>query len=339
MKVKATAAGQFEITGEGAEAKDSNRFLNVLSLRGLSPYSVRSYAYDLVVIYRWLEKDGFKIESLQGKDLYELIRFEKSHGHGAKTINRRLITLRVYFRFLFDREVEHGVGLNAGAEYYRGPRSAFMGLVVRKRRGRIHLKIKEDELLIVPLKAKDASEFIREIKSYRDLAIVSLMLLCGLRSGEVRNIEIEKINFAERKVAVRGKGGDERMVPLADQVIRLVRSYMDIERPRDATTSKLFTVWKGKTRGAALTASGFRSLFRYRRKVSGISQANPHRFRHTFGTNMAKSKMNIRVLQMLLGHAEGSPVTQRYIHIALADVSEAFYEANREVEKKYSGLS
>lgn len=339
MKVKLNGANQFEIVGDDNAIKDINRFLNALSLRGLSPYSVRSYAYDLVIIYRWLKRDCFKLDTLEGKDLYGLIRFEKSGGHSAKTINRRLITLRVYYRFLFDQEVEKGAGFNTGPGYYRGPGSAFMGLVVRKRRGRVSLKVKEDELLIVPLKAQEANEFVREIDSYRDLAIVGLMLFCGLRSCEVRNLEIEKINFVERKFSVMGKGGRERMVPLTDQVSQLIRSYVTIERPRSATTARLFTVSKGKTRGEPLTASGLRSFFRYRRKISGIHQANPHRFRHTFGTNMAKSKMNIRVLQQLLGHAEGSPVTQRYIHIALADISEAFYEANCEIEKKYSALS
>lgn len=340
MKVRRIpASGQFQFVGEGTGIEKGNHFLNAISLKGLSPYSVRSYAYDLVVIYRWLEKENFEMENLQGKDLFNLIRFEKDCGHNAKTINRRLITLRVYYRFLFDQDLEQGVNMATSRGYYRGAGSAFMGLVIRKRRGRVHLKVKEGELLIVPLNAEKANKFINGIDSYRDLAIVGLMLFCGLRSCEVRNLEIEKINFAERKMTVMGKGGRERMVPLVDQVIRLMRSYIEIERPRNTTTVKLFTVIKGKNRGQALTEAGLRSLFRYKRKISGIAEANPHRFRHTFGTNMAKSKMNIRVLQQLLGHAEGSPVTQRYIHIALADVEEAFYEANREIQKKYSHLA
>ncbi len=329
----------YHVMGDSRDAKSINGFLEALSLRGLSPCSIKSYGYDLIVIYSWLEKHHFKIRTLKGKDLYDLIRFEKGSGHAAKTINRRLITLRMYYRFLFDRELERGKEMATGSGFYKGAGTDFMGLVVRRRRGRVQLKIKEDELLVVPLSADDANEFIMGIDKYRDLAIVSMMLFCGLRSCEIRSLEMEKVNFAERKVVVRGKGGRERMVPLTEQIIRLLKSYIEIERPRIVSTDKLFTVAKGKTRGKALTASGLRSLFRYRRKVSGVSHANPHRFRHTFGTNMAKSKMNIRVLQELLGHARGSPVTQRYIHIALADVADAFYEAHNEIEKKYSSLS
>lgn len=339
MKIKISqSTGQFELVGEEEFVPDVNRFLNALALRGLSPCSVRSYGYDLIIIYQWLEKYSLKMETLTGRDLFELIRFGRGKGNGAKTINRRLITLRVYYRFLFDREIESGPGMNSAPGNYRGSGTDFMGLVVRQRRGRLHLKIKEDKLLVVPLKAEDANEFIKGIDSYRDLAIVGLMLFCGLRSCEIRSIEIERIYFSERKVTVMGKGGRERMVPLTEQVMRLMRVYLNIERPRDSKTTKLFTVTKGRTRGSPLTASGLRSLFRYRRKVSGVEQANPHRFRHTFGTNMAKSKMNIRVLQELLGHAPGSSVTQRYIHIALADVAETFHEANSEIEKKYLSL-
>lgn len=340
MKVKFNGkTGQFEVTSEEVETIDMNRFLNILSLRGLSPYTVRSYGYDLIVIHRWLRKQNLQLKTVKGKDLYDLILFDKNHGLGAKTINRRLVTIRIYYRFLFDKEIEQGPGINSPSGHYRGAGSDFMGLVLRKRKNRLYLKVKEDSLLTIPLKAEETNKFIKDIHNYRDLAIVGLMLFCGLRSCEIRTLEIETINFSERKLTVMGKGSRERMVPLTDQLIKLIRSYIQIERPRKAGTNKLFTVIKGARRGEPLTAAGLRSYFRYRRQISGVNNANPHRFRHTFGTNMAKSKMNIFVLQELLGHSKGSPVTQRYIHIALSDVADAFYEANREIEKKYSGLS
>lgn len=62
---------------------------------------------------------------------------------------------------------------------------------------------------------------------------------------------------------------------------------MDFERPAFAQAPNLFVVLKGKTRGQPMTPSGIRSLFRYKRKLSGVMNANPHRFRHTFGRDMA----------------------------------------------------
>lgn len=330
---------QFEVMNADGDLGESiNRFLEILSLRGLSPCSVKSYGYDLIVIHRWLKKEGRSFDDLKGKDLFDFIRHEKARGQAPKSINRRLTTLRVYYRFLFDRDLECGPGMSTDAGHYRGGGSHSMGLIVRRRQGRLRLRVKEDVLLVVPLKIDDVNEFIRGIDRYRDLAMVGLMLFCGLRSCEVRRLEIAKVNFEEGNFTVMGKGGRERMVPLTNQVVRLIRAYMTLERPKKNTSSKLFIVTKGKTRGCALTAEGFRSLFRYRRKISGVKQANPHRFRHTFGTNMAKSKMNLRILQQLLGHAEGSPVTQRYLHLAMTDVADAFFEACREIEHKYHGL-
>jgi integrase/recombinase XerD len=331
--------GKFEVmNGEGKSADEINRFLETLSLRGLSPCTVKSYGYDLIVIHKWLKKEKRDLEELKGKDLFDFVRHERARGQAPRSINRRLITLRVHFHFLYERDVESGPDFSTGSGHYRGRGRDFMGLVVRRRRGRLRLKIKEEERLVVPLKIDEVNQFIKEITHYRDLAIVGLMLFCGLRSVEVRRLETSKVNLEERKITVMGKGGRERMVPLTDQVIHLIRSYVALERPKKSSSPKLFIVAKGKTRGRQLTESGFRSVFRYRRKVSGVKHANPHRFRHTFGTNMAKSKMNLRVLQELLGHAPGSPVTQRYLHIAMTDVAEAFFEACKEVEQKYHDL-
>lgn len=340
MKLKLNErTGSYEVTEcSAAITKSVNDFLRTLSLRSLSNCSVRSYGYDLIIIYRWLQKEGRTMRGLKGKELFEFIRNEKARGQKAKSINRRLIILRVYYRFLFDREIESGPGISSRAGHYKGAGSDFMGIIARVRRDQLQLKVKEDRLLIVPLKMTEVNAFLKEINRYRDLAMIGLMLFCGLRSCEVRWLEIDKINFEDRKITVMGKGARERMVPLTDQVIRLLRGYIELERPRNSISSKVFVVSKGKTRGQPLTAAGFRAVFRYRRKVSGVAQANPHRFRHTFGTNMAKSKMNLRILQEILGHAPGSPVTQQYLHIAMTDVAEAFYQASDAIKNKYAGI-
>lgn len=333
------SSSQIEVSNNCGIAEEGiNRFLQTISLRGLSKYTVRSYGYDLIVVHRWLKKAGLTFDNIQGKNLFDFIEHEKARGQSSKSINRCLVTLRVYYRFLFDRDVETGPGMSESGGHYRGAGSHAMGLVVRRRRGRLRLKVKEDELLIIPLKIEEVNEFIKGMTSYRDLAMVGLMLFCGLRSCEVRKIEINKVNFEERNLVVLGKGRRERMVPLTDQVIQIIKSYLSIERPKKSTSKNLFLVAKGPTRGSPITADGIRSLFRYRRKKSGVSNANPHRFRHTFGTNMAKARVNLRILQMLLGHADGSPVTQRYLHISMTDVADAFFGVCHEIQEKYHGL-
>jgi len=83
-----------------------------------------------------------------------------------------------------------------------------------------------------------------------------------------------------------------------------------------------------------MTPSGLRSIFRTRRKKSAVHNANPHRFRHTFGTNMARSGVSLPVLQKLMGHSNPE-MTLRYINLSLDDIADAYYAAAAHIQKHY----
>lgn len=327
-------------SANSAAARRINKFLHTFVLRRLSSDSVRSYAYDLVVIYEWLNKSGLRIERLKGSHQFQFIEYQNKCNHKRASINRRLVTLRSFYFFCMGKELERvGRGMTLPAGHYRGPGKEFMGVTSRPRKAKTQLKIRQERMLIVPLKPDDVNLFLKGIKNYRDLAIVAVMLFCGLRSSEVRLLDLSSIDFELRQLRVYGKGSKERVVPLPESVIRLIENYLKWERRSEFSSTALFLVTKGSRRGGRLSAAGFRSLFRYRRKISGVLQANPHRFRHSFGTNLAKSGINFRVLQELLGHAPGSPVTQRYLNLALSDVADAFYAVHKNLEAQYVAFS
>jgi site-specific recombinase XerD len=83
---------------------------------------------------------------------------------------------------------------------------------------------------------------------------------------------------------------------------------------------------KGRARGTALSAAGLRSLFRYHRRTSEVPQANPHRFRHTFGADMVRAGISLPALQQLMGHAQ-IRTTMRYVQLAPEDVWRAYRNA------------
>ena len=328
-----------EAPKEVASSQKIQEFLHTLTLRRLSSYSVRSYGYDLVIVHRWLSESKLRIYHLQGKHQFSFIEFQNSLKHGRATINRRLVTLRSFYFFCTGRNLERvGKGLTLPPGNYRGSGKEFMGIVSRPHKDKVQLKLKQERLLVVPLKPDQVNLFVKDIKNYRDLAVVALMLFCGLRSGEVRSLDLSSLNFERREIRVYGKGSKERLLPLPETVINLIQSYLKWERPTSGEPLPVFLVGKGPNRGNRLTAAGFRSFFRYRRKISGIHSANPHRFRHSFGTNLAKSGINLRLLQELLGHAPGSPVTQRYLHLSIGDVADAFNAVHNSLEKQYAPL-
>jgi site-specific recombinase XerD len=102
-------------------------------------------------------------------------------------------------------------------------------------------------------------------------------------------------------------------MPLAEAVADTLRLYGRLERPTTSSQA-VFLVLKGKRRGQPLSMDGLRRIFRYHRSKSGITQANPHRFRHSFGANMTRCRVPLLILARMMGHS--SPhTTMRYVEI------------------------
>jgi len=172
--------------------------------------------------------------------------------------------------------------------------------------------------VIVPLSVEQVARFWRSFRSTRDLAMVALMLLNGLRSREVLTLLLEDLLFSEALIRVHGKGSRVRFLPLPPETIRVLQCYLKTERPL-TNAPQLFVSLKAPARGAAMTPAGLRSLFRHHRTLSGVPPANPHRFRHTFGSDMIRAGVSLPALQRLMGHAH-IHTTLLYIQLTPQDV-------------------
>src|SRR5881227_2853166 len=141
------------------------------------------------------------------------------------------------------------------------------------------LRVKVPKRNIVPLSVNEVARFWSSFRTSRDLAIVGLMLLQGLRSAEVLALNRDDALLSEAQLRVHGKGNKFRFLPLAPETVQLLEHYLRLERP-DPCSAALFVSLKGRLRGARMTRAGLRSLFRYHRQTTGVTLANPHRFRH-----------------------------------------------------------
>jgi integrase/recombinase XerD len=181
------------------------------------------------------------------------------------------------------------------------------------------LRVKEPKLNIVPLSVDEVSRFWSSFHTARDLAVVGLMLLHGLRSAEVLALNPEHVLLSEAQLRVHGKGNKLRLLPLAPETTQLLDHYLRLERPNPSCSAALFVVLKGPARGARMTPAGLRSLFRYHRQTTGVQIANPHRFRHTFASDMVRAGMSLPALMQLMGHAD-IETTLRYVQVTPQDV-------------------
>jgi integrase len=175
---------------------------------------------------------------------------------------------------------------------------------------------------VMPLSVDEVSHFWSSFRTSRDLAIVGLMLLQGLRSQEVLTLNCGDVFLSESQMRVRGKGNKIRVLPLASDTVQLLDHYLRLERPHGCGPA-LFVSLKGPARGSRMTPAGLRSLFRHHRRTTATVQAHPHRFRHTFASDMVRAGISLPALMKLMGHAHIA-TTMVYVQISPRDVFEQY---------------
>ena len=152
--------------------------------------------------------------------------------------------------------------------------------------------MKTPKRVIVPLSVDEVARFWSSFRTSRDLAIVGLMLLHGLRSCEVLALNREDFHFPESQIRVPGKGKRIRAAAAGSDSVQLLDHYLLLERPPNCGRRCLLS--QRAARGNRMTAAGLRSLFRHHRHTTSVTKANPHRFRHTFARDMLRAALACR---------------------------------------------
>src|SRR2546427_7748928 len=183
----------------------------------------------------------------------------------SSDLNHRLAVLGCLYRFHYGREIPGGKAHFHRSYTTRSP----LGYGRSHRRVTTALRLRQPRCLVVPLSADQVARFWKSFRTFRDLAIVALMLLDGLRSCEVLQLQLEDLSFSQRHLRVLGKGNKKRLVPLPAGIIEVLQNYLRCERPL-TNSPLLFACWKGRRRGFPMTAAGLRSLFRHHRLSSKI---------------------------------------------------------------------
>ena len=295
----------------------ANAFLDAQRIRQLSLRSLRAYGYDLLHFARWwLQAPLRPLSELTQSTLLDYVRdqLDREPKPTSQTINHRLDVLRSLYRF------HHGCDIPAGQSHFqrRYTQRSALGYGRTRRVVAAGLKLRQPRRVIVPLSTEQVAQFLQSFTTFRDLALVALMLLDGLRSHELLALQLEDLQLAEAKLCVLGKGNKKRVLPLPVETIEVLQRYLRLERPL-TNSFTLFVSLKGRRRGQPMTPAGLRSLFRHHRWRSQVPQANPHRFRHTFGADMVRGGISLPALMHLMGHSQ-IHTTMLYVQLAPQDV-------------------
>jgi len=282
----------------------ANDFLDAQHLRQLSPRSLRAYAYDLLHFARWFQSRPQTLSEITESTLLDYVRHQLSQRPQPtpQTVNHRLTVIRCVYRFHYGQEIPSGHSHFQRKWSTRCP----LGYGRPHRAVAFGLRLRQPRRVIQPLAAEQVAKFWASFRTFRDLAVIGLMLLDGLRSCEVLALQLEDLKLADALLHVLGKGKKQRTLPLPGEILEVLQSY-------------LLVSLKGRRRGQPMTPAGLRSLFRHHRLRSEVRTANPHRFRHTFGADMVRAGISLPALQHLMGHSQ-IHTTLLYVQLAPSDV-------------------
>lgn len=245
-------------------------------------------------------------------------------GLAASTIKRRLATISSLFDFLVVR------GL---CERQPVPRSLAAG--ARGRQG-VPLMRAPRKLPRV-LSPAEVVALTGALRTDRDRAMVSLMVHGGLRRCEVLGLRFGDVHIGDQRVFVaEGKGGHQRLVPVAPVFFTRLADYLAGERPSQCVDDHVFVVLKGPHRGRPLSAAGLDEVLAGARRRAGLRHATCHELRHTCFTRLREAGMALEAIQAQAGHASVE-TTRVYLHLSNDWLAGEYTRAMTVLDGLYTG--
>jgi len=193
--------------------------------------------------------------------------------------------------------------------------------------------IKHNKKLPVVLSQEEVRRLLKAPKLLKHRILIGLLYGCGLRCFEVRNLRIADLDFDRKMLHVKeGKGKKDRYVPLADILIRGLKSYLEAEQPNEWVFNSKDQEIVGRVGGdfdSRYSQRGVQWAVNEAKKKAGIVKPmSVHTLRHTFATHLLEEGLDILTIKDLLGH-ECIDTTMIYLHVAQTDKCRAFSPLDR----------
>lgn len=274
-----------------------DEFINFLSVeRGLAENTKVSYKHDLRKFSGYLKKKKVEtLNSITRKHITQFLMNEKEAGISSRSIGRRLVAIKTFFKFLVNERVlsEDVTSTLDSPKLWK----TLPGV----------LSVQEvDKLLKAPK--------LTEPLGIRDRAMIELLYASGLRVSELVGVKIVDVNLEAGFVRSIGKGSKERIVPLGKKALEWIQKYLErvrIKIKKGKDSPFLFLT----DRGSKLTRQEF--WYRLRKHANEVrikKKISPHTLRHSFATHMLANGADLRLVQEMLGHTDIS-TTQIYTHV------------------------
>ncbi len=258
--------------------------------RGLSINTLHAYSSDI----RLFLKGQKGCEEVSDRDLFAFMERLKKEGYHQNSIARIWTSLKLFLRFL---EKEGVLKANV-AELWESP----------KLKAALPTVLTEDEVRVL----------LEGCGNVFDRAILEFLYATGIRVSELCNLNLFDVD--ETTLRVKGKGGKERIVPIALRTVQVLDQYLLKRKKEIRENPPLFI----NNRGKRISRQFVWTLVKLYAEKAGINkQVSPHTLRHSYATHLLENGADLRIIQELLGHSNIS-TTDRYTHISNKHLRSAF---------------
>ncbi|TCO93794.1 integrase/recombinase XerC [Bacteroides heparinolyticus] len=281
----------------------------LLHERNYAESTVERYKADVLELQKFGEEQLGSItpEKVDAELVRDWIAFLMDEQRCASTINRKLSSIRTYYRFLLRK------GLVAVDPLQK--------VVGPKKKKPLPVFLKENEIN----RLLDDIDFGESFEGCRDRMIIEMFYATGMRLSELVGLNDADVDFSTALIKVTGKRNKQRLIPFAKELESSMREYVNKRNEKFPLRSDAFFVRKGGQR----LYPGFVAALVKRNlsKVVTVKKRSPHVLRHTFATAMLNHGADLNSIKELLGH-ESLATTEVYTHTTFEELKKVYNQAH-----------
>ncbi|WP_377138265.1 tyrosine-type recombinase/integrase [Mucilaginibacter lutimaris] len=233
----------------------------------------------------------------------------------ARSVNRKIATLRKYFKFLLQEGI---VTIN--------PTSRITVPKVPKNLPTVVDGERLTGMLDGRMDIGDAHIFSEDFAGLRDKLVIEMLFGTGMRLAEIIGIKDDDINWYESTVKVLGKRNKQRIIPLNNELLQLLKRYMEAKKGENFNNNSLTLLVTNKG-ASAYPKLVYIIVQKYLSYISTQDKRSPHVLRHTFATSLLNKGADLNAIKELLGHANLS-ATQIYTHNSVERLKSIYKQAH-----------
>jgi integrase/recombinase XerC len=292
-------------------SRETQSFIDYLRFeKRYSAHTIISYQTDLADFFNYLNTQFGKlaIKEISSSFIRSWLAQLKEAGLTSKSINRKISSLRSFFKFLLKTGVIDTTPMN--------------NIITPKVSKRLPVFIKEEDTKKLIEKLNQSSE---DWKTLNGKILITLFYATGMRLNELISLKEKQVDFSRSQIKVLGKGNKERIIPLKKEVSDIVKEYQRLKKKDFENTGDLLLITeKGKK---MYPKYAYLLVKKYLGEIRTLDKKSPHVLRHTFATHLMNNGADLNAVKELLGHSSLA-ATQIYTHNTIEKLKTVYKKAH-----------